>query len=378
MRVRFYEEWHLKKSMRQETTIDLKTKLQKTFLELVPINSHHPDEQEMIDCVGRWFDEGGIQWKQDAFGNVFAYIPGTGEPVLLSTHLDIPEPAPHVNPIIEGDIIRSDGTSILGADPKTGLAVILELARDVAGDDTNHAPLEILLTRGEEKGLQGALHADYSLLKSTIGFCLDEDGPVSQVTVKAPGYMRFDAAFTGKIVHPREPEKGINALQVFCHAMRDVPWGHACEGVTWNIGQFRAGTARNSVPGNAQVHAELRSFDTKKLRAEAARIEEQFCAAAKKFGATCDVTTNLLFEGYDIDRTHPLFQRMNAVYQQMGLKPQYHETYGGSDVNVFIQKGITAVTLGSGYYNAHEYTEYANLADMVQMYEFLTRFLRVP
>lgn len=374
-----------------------KESLQQTFLELVKINSHHPDEQEMIDFVTARFDSAGIQWKQDAFGNVFASIPGTGEPVLLSTHLDIPEPAPHVNPIIEGDIIRSDGTSILGADPKTGLAVILELAcelnsgnhysrrsldsaRDDTGgsrDDKSHAPLEILLTRGEEKGLLGALNADYSLLKSTIGFCLDEDGPVSQVTVKAPGYMRFDASFTGKIVHPREPEKGINALQVFCHAMRDVPWGHACEGVTWNIGQFRAGTARNSVPGHAQVHAELRSFDTEKLRTEAARIEEQFCAAAKEFGATCAVTADLMFEGYDLDRGHPLFRRMNSVYEQMGLLPRYHETYGGSDVNVFIQNGITAVTLGSGYYNAHEYTEYANLADMAQIYEFLTRFLKV-
>lgn len=354
-----------------------KESLQKTFLELVKINSHHPDEQEMIDFVTAWFDSAGVSWKQDAFGNVFATIPGTGEPVLLSTHLDIPEPASHVNPVIEGDIIRSDGTSILGADPKTGLAVILELARDCAGSSAYHAPLEILLTRGEEKGLLGALNADYSFLTSKIGFVLDEDGPVSQVTVKAPGYVRFDAAFTGKIVHPREPEKGINALQVFCHAMRDVPWGYASEGVTWNIGQFRAGTARNSVPGNAQVHAELRSFDAEKMRQEAARIEQTFCAAAREFGATCDVAHNLMFEGYEVDRSHPLFERMNAIYAQMGLHPHYHETYGGSDVNVFIQKGITAVTLGSGYYNAHEYTEYANLADMVEMYEFLTRFLKV-
>ncbi len=351
--------------------------LQKTFLELVVIDSHHPNEDAIAAYITARFDEVGIEWKEDSFKNIFAYVPGIGEPVLLSTHIDIPEPAPNVHPIIEGDIIRSDGTSILGADPKTGLAVILELALELAREKKSHAPLEILLTRGEEKGLLGAIHADYSLLSAKIGFVLDEDGPVNQVTVKAPGYIRFDASFTGKVVHTREPEKGINALQVFCHAVRDLSWGHSCEGVSWNIGEFKAGTARNSVPGHAQVRAELRSFDTATLQKEAKRIEEQFCETAKIYGATCDVKQDLLFEGYEADRSHPLFARMKAVYDAMGLTPQYHETFGGSDVNVFVSKGITALTLGSGYYNAHEYTEYANLADMGEIYEFLERFLNV-
>lgn len=355
-----------------------KESLKKTFLELVAIDSHHPNEDEISAYIERRFDDVGISWKKDSFGNLFAYIPGSSsaEPVLLSTHSDIPEPAPNVRPIIEDNIIRSDGTSILGADPKTGLAVIIKLVCDLAREDGTHAPVEVLLTRGEEKGLLGALNADYSLLTAKIGFVLDEDGPVNQVTVKAPGYVRFDASFIGKVVHTREPEKGINALQVFCHAVRDLSWGHSCEGVSWNIGQFQAGTARNSVPGHASVHAELRSFDTALLQKEAQRIEEQFCETAQRYGAQCEVKRDLLFEGYEADRSHPLFARMKAVYDTMGLTPQFHETFGGSDVNVFIAKGITALTLGSGYYNAHEYTEYANLADMVEIYDFLERFLK--
>ncbi|MDP2630559.1 MAG: M20/M25/M40 family metallo-hydrolase, partial [Candidatus Uhrbacteria bacterium] len=344
--------------------------------ELVAIDSHHPDEAAISAYITARFDAAGIAWKKDSFGNLYVYIPGTGEPVLLSTHIDIPEPAPYVNPIIEGDIIRSDGTSILGADPKTGLAVILELAQDLARGDGENAPVEILLTRGEEKGLLGALNADYSLLTAKIGFVLDEDGPVNRMTVKAPGYMRFDASFVGKVVHVREPEKGINALQVFCHAVRDVPWGHACEGVTWNIGQFQSGTARNSVPRHATVSAELRSFDTQKLVQESQRIEDVFCAVAHQYGAICNVEKKLMFEGYEYDTSHPFFDRVRSVYEHFGLEPEYHETYGGSDVNVLLAHGIMAVTLGSAYYNAHEYTEYADLAEMARIYEFLDVFLR--
>ncbi len=353
-----------------------KESLKETFLELVAIDSHHPDEAAISAYITARFDAAGIEWRKDSFENIYAYIPGAGEPILLSTHIDIPEPAPHVTPIIEGDIIRSDGTSILGADPKTGLAVILELAQDLARGEGAHAPVEVLLTRGEEKGLLGALHADYSLLTAKIGFVLDEDGPVNRMTVKAPGYMRFDASFTGKVVHVREPERGVNALQVFCHAVRDVPWGYACEGVTWNIGQFQAGTARNSVPGHASVHAELRSFDTQKLVQESERIEDVFCAAAREHGATCEVEKKLMFEGYEYDISDPFFARMREVYARIGLEPEYHETYGGSDVNVLLAHGIMAVTLGSAYYNAHEHTEYADLGEMARVYEFLKEFIR--
>jgi len=353
-----------------------KESLKKTFLELVAIDSHHPNEDEISAYIEKRFDDAGISWKKDSFGNLFAYIPGMGDPVLLSTHIDIPEPAPNVHPIIEGDIIRSDGTSILGADPKTGLAVIIELACDLAHSDALHTPVEIFLTRGEEKGLLGALNADYSLLSAKIGFVLDEDGPVNQVTVKAPGYVRFDASFIGKVVHTREPEKGINALQVFCHAVRDLSWGHSCEGVSWNIGQFQSGTARNSVPGHASVYAELRSFDTKKLLEESERIKDQFCNTAQQYGATCEVKKDLLFEGYEYDTNDPLFARMKKVYEKFGLEPEYHETFGGSDVNVLKAHGIMAVTLGSAYYNAHEYTEYADLSEMARIYDFLDAFLK--
>lgn len=361
-----------------------KESLKKTFLELVAIDSHHPNEDEISEYIEGRFDDAGISWKKDSFGNLFAYISGEGESVLLSTHIDIPEPAPNVHPIIEGDIIRSDGTSILGADPKTGLAVIIELACDLAqanppspmASARQGAPVEIFLTRGEEKGLLGAINADYSLLSAKIGFVLDEDGPVNQVTVKAPGYVRFDASFTGKVVHTREPEKGINAIQVFCHAVADIPWGYSCEGVTWNIGKLNAGTARNSVPGHASVHAELRSFDTQKLLTESKRIEDTFCATAKEHGATCEVKKDLLFEGYEHDLQNSLFERMKKVYDQLDIVPEYHETFGGSDVNVLIAHGIMAVTLGSAYYNAHEYTEYADLSEMVRIYEFLDEFLR--
>jgi len=357
--------------------MSLKQRLQKTLIELMAINEIYPNEREVIQYVERRLSAAGVKWQEDSFRNIIAFIPGQGEPVMYSTHLDIPEPAPNIKYTIEGDVIRSDGSSILGVDPKTGLAILIELLIDLAAKDhTTHAPLEVLLTRGEETGLFGARNADYSLLKSKIGLVLDEDGPVTQVVTQAPGYVRLDAEFIGKIVHPREPENGINALQMACEALSSIPWGYSTPGVTWNVGLLSSGTARNSVPGKVSLKAELRSYDNALVEAEGKRIEKIFSDVAKKFHAHCVIEREFEFAGYHLDQSHPLFQRLESTFGAMQLKPNYFATFGGSDANIFNAHGITCVPIGSGYYNAHQYTEYADIGVMEQISDFLHQFLQ--
>jgi tripeptide aminopeptidase len=358
--------------------MDLKQRIKKTFIELIQINEIYPDEKEVIEYVTSRFNGGGVSWQLDSFRNIIIKIPGTGEPVLLSTHLDVPEPNPNVQYSDEGDILRADGTNILGADPKTGLAILIELAIDyVKKDHATHAPIELLLTRGEETGLHGARNADYSLLQAKIGLVLDEDGPVTQVVTQAPSFVKIDASFIGKIVHPREPEKGINALQVACESLMSLPWGYSTEGVTWNVGMFQAGTARNSVPGKAILKAELRSYDIELVKIEAARVEEIFRKVSEKYGATLEIENAFEFEGYKLETNHPLFVRLEKTFTAMNLTPNYFKTFGGTDANIFNTKGILSVPIGSGYYNAHEYTEIANVRDMEEIYYFLERFVVV-
>lgn len=356
----------------------MKDKIQKTFEELMEINEVFPHEKEVLTYIEKRLEGLDLEVIRDSYNNIIVKIDGVGEPIMLSTHVDIPESAPDIDYSIEGDILKSNGKSILGADPKSGLAVIMELLIEFAGrDHSTHAPIEALLTRGEEAGLHGARNADYFLLKSKMGIVLDEDGPVTQVVMRAPSFVRFEATFNGMIVHPREPEKGVNALQMAAKAMEQIPCGYSTEGVTWNIGIFNSGTAVNSVPGSASLRAELRSFDTELVMSEAKRIEETFKRVAEEFGGSCDVETELEFEGYKLEKDHELFERLDKTFKDMNLTPNYFETFGGTDANVFNVNGIKCVPLGSGYYNAHEYTEYVNLAEMEEIYVFLDKFLTV-
>lgn len=353
-----------------------KSQLLHTFIDLIHIDEIYPNEKEILTYTEQRLTQAGVHWQEDAFGNIVAKITGTGEAVLMSTHLDIPEPLPHPDYTIDGDIVRSNGTGILGADPKTGLAILIEwLSFMVTQNHATHRPIEVLFTRGEETGLFGAINADYSLLTAKIGLVLDEDGPVTQVVTKAPAFVKIDAKCIGKIVHPREPENGINALHAMCDALMSLPWGYSTHGVTWNVGMFEAGTARNSVPGVATFKAELRSYDTAKVVAEGERVEKIIKEVIAKHRARCEIERILEFEGYELTRDHELFAQLEKTFASMNLAPNYFETFGGSDANVFNAKGIRCVPIGSGYYNAHQYTEEAHLNDMEQIADFLTRFV---
>ncbi len=356
----------------------IKENIKKTFLELINIDGIYPHEDKVIKYVEKRLSEAKVPWQEDSFRNIIVKIPGKGEPILLSTHLDIPEPTPQVKYVEKGDIIEADGTCILGADPKTGLAILIEFLCDLAKtDSTAHSPVEAVLTRGEETGLFGSRNCDYSLLTAKIGLVLDEDGPVTQVVTQAPAFVRVDAEFIGKIVHPREPEKGINALQAATTAMQALPWGYITEGVTWNVGLFESGTARNSVPGSAKLKAELRSYDTSLVVEQGKRVEKEFKKAADQIGATCKIETELEFEGYTINPDDQLLAKLESTFTKMNLKPNYFATFGGSDANVFNAHGIKCVPLGSGYYNAHQYIEQANLKDMEEIYNFLNIFIKI-
>ncbi len=355
----------------------MKQKIKDTFLELININSPYPDEDEVKLYLKKRLDEAGISYEDDSFGNIIAKIPGTGEPLMLNTHFDIPESTPQVEYVEEGDIIRATGNNILGADPKSGLAVLLEFVCDVTKKaPATHRPIECVLTRGEEVGLLGAINLDYSLVTAKEGLVLDQDGPVSEVVVKAPGFYKIDGEFIGKVVHPSEPQNGINAFAMMTEAFTQIGWGFIAEGITWNVGTVSGGTARNSVPGKVTFAAELRGFDMEQLKAKEQDIRSIFESVASKFGGEYRGVHELMFAGYDLDTANPFFTRLQEVLKQKDLTPNFLTTFGGSDANIFNANGISCAAIGSGYYLPHQYTEYVDLTEMVEIYEVLELFVK--
>src|ERR687892_564135 len=132
-------------------------RIKNLLLELVQIDSVSREEREVAQRVRQYCEEMGAEvFIDDAgekvggnTGNVIARFPGTipsAEPIMMSAHMDTVVPGKGVKPVVEGDIIRSDGTTVLGGDDKSGVAIICEVLRVLKERDLAHGPIDAVFT----------------------------------------------------------------------------------------------------------------------------------------------------------------------------------------------------------------------------------------
>ncbi|HSA06630.1 MAG TPA: M20/M25/M40 family metallo-hydrolase [Candidatus Gastranaerophilales bacterium] len=159
-----------------------KYKLIDLFLELCEIPSPPLKEEKVSEKILSVFRKNNISAEYDEYKNIIAKIPGTKrceslQPLLLSAHMDVVGGSEEVITRISADekYIETDKTRTLGADNKAGVAAILDLAINLACPENKieHAPLEIIFTRDEEKGMTGIRNLDASKLKSKYAIIAD-------------------------------------------------------------------------------------------------------------------------------------------------------------------------------------------------------------
>jgi tripeptide aminopeptidase len=355
------------------------------FVRLAGIRSPSRHEREMADAVNAYVRGVGLEPVEDgsaavtgcAAGNIVVRVPGRGEggaepraalPVALCAHIDtVPtERAPTV--VVEDGVVRSDGETILGADDKAAVTVLLLLARDLAAAPPA-AAVELVFTAGEEIGLQGAKALDLGQLSARCAFVLDSEGVPGTMIGSAPSLKAVDATFTGVAAHAGiEPEKGRSAILAAARAISAMDLGRIDEETTANVGMIEGGSAVNVVPGSCTLRAEARSRDEAKAAAQAERLLGAVTAAAAETGVDVEVSVRDEFRAYaHADDALPL-RLARAAAAAAGLEARQVGGGGGSDANVFNAGGLPAVTLGVGFENVHSPQERIRVARLRELY----------
>src|SRR3989475_3393507 len=150
-------------------------RIKNLLLELVQIDSHSRKEREVALRIKSYCEEMGAQVEIDEAGravggnsgNVIARFAGTissAEPIMMSAHMDTVVPGEGVKPIVEGDIIRTDETTVLGGDDKSGCAVIIEVIRSLQEQNIPHPPIHPIPSLCEDVRLLGAKNLDVPTL----------------------------------------------------------------------------------------------------------------------------------------------------------------------------------------------------------------------
>lgn len=348
-----------------------------TFLDLVrldgPSGSEGPVAQEVIVRLKTL----GCAVEQDATGNVIARLDGQGEPLLLNAHLDCVQPCLGIRPIVDGDVVRTDGSTILGADDRAGVAAILEAVTSLREDGAAHPPLEIVFTVQEEMGLFGAKGLDCRRLQAKWGLALDSHGPIGTCIVSAPYHNVITAIILGRAAHSGvEPEKGISAIQVAAWAIAHTNLGRIDAETTANIGTIHGGTARNIVPERVELLGEARSRNEEKLERQTAAMVQSLNEAAARYGAKVEIGVTRAYNGFTLKETDPMVARLMAAANSLGIKPLLEATGGGSDANIFYAHGIAALNLSAGYEDVHTTKEHIRVSELVRSASLVEAIVR--
>ena len=151
------------------------SRLVEEFLELVQIDSETKHEEVIAPILINKLEEMGFDVIQDdahtrnghGAGNIIATLKGSldVEPIYFTVHMDTVVPGKGIKPEIREDgYIYSDGTTILGADDKAGMAALFEMVRRLKEQNIAHGTIQFIITVGEESGLVGAKELDPSMI----------------------------------------------------------------------------------------------------------------------------------------------------------------------------------------------------------------------
>jgi tripeptide aminopeptidase len=333
-------------------------------------------ERRIADAISEELRGFGLEVEEDdagprigsEAGNLLTRIPGERDSwLMLCAHIDT---VPHEGEIeVEraDGVFRSRGDTILGADNKAAVAVLMELAARCA---KSPPPLgiELLFTVSEEDGLLGAKEFDASKLRSPFGYVFDHPTPIGEVITASPTNKRLHAEFSGREAHAGvAPELGHSAIAAAAVAIAEMKLGRLDEETTANIGVISGGTANNIVPAHCRVEGEARSLDDAKAAEAIGAMVEACGFAASEQGCDADVRVEEIFRAYRQRRDAPAVELAFAALASRGHEPREAVTGGGSDANAFIANGFPCVNLGNGTAAPHTSEESVPASAIVEM-----------
>jgi tripeptide aminopeptidase len=359
-------------------------RLKNLLIELIKIDSLSRKEYDVAMRLKREMEDLGAQVSIDDagervggnVGNLIARFTGTAPeamPILLSAHMDTVVPGEGIVPILDGDILRTDGRTVLGGDDKSGVAIICEVLRVVKENRFPCSDVDVVFTICEEAGLIGAKCLDVNRLRARTGLVLDSDS-VGFLFTKAPAANRMEFRVHGLEAHAGVcPEKGVNAIKVAADGVARMSLGRIDHETTANIGVIEGGMAVNIVPNSVILKGEARSHSEEKLERQTEHMLRCLQDAAARhtlevggaqFTATVDAKIERDYDRMDVSDGAPIVQLVRAAADNLRVDVRTLATGGGCDANVLNQKGLEVANLSTGMREIHTVKEWLDLKDL--------------
>lgn len=344
----------------------------------------------------------------DEFGIVYAHLDGEGEVIGLNAHVDTAlevidenvnprivekwdgndiklneqytlslKEFPHMKAHIGKDLVVTDGNTLLGADDKAGIAIIMGVLDHIKNNPNfKHHPLAIAFTVDEEIG-RGPAHFSLEKMKADYAFTID-GGPINRIDCENFNAQQLRVKIDGVAVHPGEGINTlINALQLqseFIMALpqKETPF-YADEGY-WHL------TSAYGTSEKTEFVAILRNFSREKLDALDKLIYQIRDDMSKKYPkAKIEVEIKEQYENMKmyVEKDPRPVKKAEEALKKFGLEPVFSRIKGGTDGATFSKMGLVTPNLGTGSGNHHGRFEYLAVQDFEKMIEIVLEIVKI-
>ena len=356
-----------------------KERLINRFIEYVKTDSESYSEKDFADRLFSDLESLGFEVSYDKAGevigsnckgNIIGRLQGTvdGETILFSGHMDTVTLGIGIKPLINEEMIYTDGTTILGGDDKAGIAGIIEAIMMLKENNIDYLTIEVVFTICEEVGLLGSKNLDYSKIESKKGFILDSSGEIGIVAIKGPAQDNLKVKIFGKSAHAGvAPETGISAIEIASRAIANMKLLRIDENTTANIGTILGGKVTNIVCPEVFIEAEARSTVEESLDMQTKHMVETFEKVASDMNGKVEIKVTRSYGAFSVNKDEEIIRHLDKACKNANLELKLVSSGGGSDTNIFNGKGIKSVNLSSGERKPHTLEEHIYIKDLLNI-----------
>ncbi|MGN0804413.1 MAG: peptidase T [Candidatus Coproplasma sp.] len=334
-------------------------------------------QKDLANMLAEELKAMGLEAEVTKNGYVYSCVPANCNAkysIGFIAHLDVvSHPKGYgVNPKVCDGIITSDGTTILGADDKAGVAEIMALAEYLTTHpEVKHGKIGIAFTPDEEIGHGAKL---FDVKKFGCDFAYTVDGEqLGEISYETFNGACFDLEVTGLNIHPGQA-KGImvNALTVatsFINAFPEDERPETTEGREgyYFITDFSGGVER------ATIHGIIRDHDRAKFEERKAYVNKVFEGLKGAYGDRVKLTMrDQYYNCAEVILPHMhLVENAKKAMERVGVKPIIFPIRGGTDGSSLSFMGLPCPNICTGGLNAHGLNECIAIADMHKVVEIL-------
>lgn len=267
------------------------------------------------------------------------------------------------------DLVTASGSTLLGADDKAGVAIMMALATHLlAHPDLPRGDVRLCFTPDEEvgRGTEGLRLED---LAADVAYTLDgaETGEITYETFSADKAV---VTITGVSIHPGDAkDRMVNALPLAAELLLSLPQDNLTPATTSGREGFIHPYKVHGSTAQVEIHFILRDFERDGLAAHGARLQaacEQLQAAHPGASVACAITAQYRNMRYWLENNmRPVELAIQAI-EQAGIPPVIRPIRGGTDGSRLTERGLPTPNLFTGMHNIHGPLEYVSLQDMAR------------